>query len=246
MKAILRGLNPTNNSAKLINTQTISTIKDLKNLIKSTTNTFKRTKFYLVSQGKRLSNNARISQNLPEYQIRICLLGGKGGFGSLLKRQPAVKKRTNNFDACRDLSGRRLRHVNQEKMLIEFQKKKEEEERFIKEYEQGDADIKEKLNAVKREEADKLNYKFFMENELVTQTISKSIRFLLKKRRNNNGDHQKEEKKSNDYNNIELPGNNIELPLKKGKKAKKSEKVKKEKKVEEEFDIEKEIFAIDY
>ena len=44
-----------------------------------------------------------------------CLRGGKGGFGSLLKGQSkqAGAKATTNFGACRDLQGRRLRHVNQ-------------------------------------------------------------------------------------------------------------------------------------
>ena len=42
------------------------------------------------------------------------ILGGKGGFGSLLKSQSrqAGANATTNFGACRDLQGRRLRHVN--------------------------------------------------------------------------------------------------------------------------------------
>ncbi|KAL7557708.1 hypothetical protein ACA910_018503 [Epithemia clementina (nom. ined.)] len=42
------------------------------------------------------------------------ILGGKGGFGSLLKSQSrqAGAHATTNFGACRDLQGRRLRHVN--------------------------------------------------------------------------------------------------------------------------------------
>lgn len=45
-------------------------------------------------------------------QVLFRLLGGKGGFGSLLKFQGGMdlKKKTTNFDACRDLTGRRLRH----------------------------------------------------------------------------------------------------------------------------------------
>lgn len=51
---------------------------------------------------------------------RLC--GGKGGFGSLLRgaATKAGQKKTNNFDACRDMSGRRLRHVNAEKKLEEW------------------------------------------------------------------------------------------------------------------------------
>eukprot|EP01103_Thecamoeba_quadrilineata_P008654 TRINITY_DN18394_c0_g1_i1.p1 TRINITY_DN18394_c0_g1~~TRINITY_DN18394_c0_g1_i1.p1 ORF type:complete len:415 (-),score=110.76 TRINITY_DN18394_c0_g1_i1:68-1312(-) len=46
--------------------------------------------------------------------LRLC--GGKGGFGSLLRGGPqgVTIKKTTNFDACRDLSGRRMRHVNNE------------------------------------------------------------------------------------------------------------------------------------
>ncbi|OQR86971.1 hypothetical protein ACHHYP_09691 [Achlya hypogyna] len=54
------------------------------------------------------------------------LLGGKGGFGAMLRSQGkgAGQKPTTDFGACRDLSGRRLRHVNQE---IAMQKWTEEE-----------------------------------------------------------------------------------------------------------------------
>lgn len=50
------------------------------------------------------------------------LLGGKGGFGTLLKGQSkqAGAKTTLDFGACRDLSGRRLRHVNDEIKLRKF------------------------------------------------------------------------------------------------------------------------------
>jgi len=45
-----------------------------------------------------------------------CIRGGKGGFGTLLKGQSkqASAKCTMDFGACRDLNGRRLRHVNDE------------------------------------------------------------------------------------------------------------------------------------
>lgn len=41
----------------------------------------------------------------------------------------AGQKKTSNFDACRDMSGRRLRHVNAEKKLEEW--KAEQEERKL-------------------------------------------------------------------------------------------------------------------
>jgi hypothetical protein len=59
------------------------------------------------------------------------LNGGKGGFGTLLKGQSkqAGAKRTTDFGACRDLQGRRLRHVNDEIKLRkwrELQRRKQE------------------------------------------------------------------------------------------------------------------------
>ncbi|KAK1290583.1 hypothetical protein QJS10_CPB18g00962 [Acorus calamus] len=61
--------------------------------------------------------------------LYLRLPGGKGGFGSLL-RGVATKvgqKKTNNFDACRDMSGRRLRHLNAEKRLKEWRAEAEEQ-----------------------------------------------------------------------------------------------------------------------
>lgn len=43
-------------------------------------------------------------------RVLFRLLGGKGGFGSLLRGQKGRGKKTTNLDAMRDLSGRRLRH----------------------------------------------------------------------------------------------------------------------------------------
>lgn len=58
------------------------------------------------------------SQHYPHVSIRTKsrLLGGKGGFGTLLKSQGRGSgvKQTTDFGACRDLQGRRLRHVNDE------------------------------------------------------------------------------------------------------------------------------------
>ncbi|XP_043715812.1 replication stress response regulator SDE2 isoform X2 [Telopea speciosissima] len=64
----------------------------------------------------------------PSVHLLLRLIGGKGGFGSLLRgaATKAGQKKTNNFDACRDMSGRRLRHVNAEKKLEEWKAEAEE------------------------------------------------------------------------------------------------------------------------
>lgn len=64
----------------------------------------------------------------PSCTLLLRLPGGKGGFGSLLRgaATKAGQKKTSNFDACRDMSGRRLRHVNAEKKLKEWKADAEE------------------------------------------------------------------------------------------------------------------------
>jgi hypothetical protein len=61
----------------------------------------------------------RITNWAPPFcSVRVvsCIRGGKGGFGTLLKglSKQAGAKMTTDFGACRDLQGRRLRHVNDE------------------------------------------------------------------------------------------------------------------------------------
>lgn len=72
-------------------------------------------------------DNIRISQCSkpvvtinPKFILNISLkvCGGKGGFGSLLRGQGMIA-RVDNFEACRDLNGRRIRHVNDEIRLAE-------------------------------------------------------------------------------------------------------------------------------
>ncbi|CAM9355733.1 unnamed protein product [Pylaiella littoralis] len=66
------------------------------------------------------------------------LKGGKGGFGAMLRAmaKQAGAKPTTDFGACRDLQGRRLRHVNDEVRLQKWQEDRERESRGEKVEEQ--------------------------------------------------------------------------------------------------------------
>ena len=85
----------------------------------------------VVYAGKQLTQD----KSLQEYGIQSDstlhlvgqLLGGKGGFGSLL-RGAGRAILTDNVDACRDLSGRRLRQANAEKRLAEWAAEAKERE----------------------------------------------------------------------------------------------------------------------
>lgn len=119
------------------------------------------------------------------YDVKTVEIGGKGGFGSLLKGQPPVKKRTNNFDSCRDLSGRRIRHLNQEKLLREWQSKKMEEEKIIKMYNNPDENkkIDDYIDSDKKKELVEMNRKYLNDTYKSTDLIVKSVKFVLKKKR---------------------------------------------------------------
>ncbi|MCO5563159.1 hypothetical protein L7F22_016796 [Adiantum nelumboides] len=82
----------------------------------------------LVRQDSSLS--ATSDGFFPSCTLVACLRGGKGGFGSLLRgaATKAGQKKTSNFDACRDMSGRRLRHLNAEKKLKEWKAQAKERE----------------------------------------------------------------------------------------------------------------------
>jgi len=87
--------------------------------------------FYLTQNGRILHSDSIIdsdSENVPVIAMPR-VLGGKGGFGSMLRAIGAQIEKTTNRDACRDLSGRRLRDINEEQRLKRwFAKQNERDE----------------------------------------------------------------------------------------------------------------------
>ena len=69
----------------------------------------------------------------------------------MLRSMKPKTKGDENFDSCRDLSGRRLRHVNNEQRLKDWQAKKEEEEKYVseelKEYHKNKKELKNAAHA---------------------------------------------------------------------------------------------------
>ncbi|XKL67967.1 hypothetical protein PGB90_003458 [Kerria lacca] len=83
-------------------------------------------KFYLLCNGKKLQIDAK--PVVPVIHVIPRIRGGKGGFGSMLRAIGAQIEKTTNREACRDLSGRRLRDINEEKRLKTWLSQKEERE----------------------------------------------------------------------------------------------------------------------
>ena len=207
---------------------------------------------YLISDGKLLKENFPLNDyDNKIIEVRIKLKGGKGGFGSSLRLQQATKKQTKNFDACRDLQGRRLRKVNQERQLNEWRMKKAEEEKLLKKYIDGynnnEEDLFKKIMNEKRNmDAIRKNQKFYEDNENMKININKSIKIYLKKKRERNlvnKENYDKEKNDNDikqykikkFRRIKKKGNNYDNSEK--EKDKENEYIEEIKKMENEEDL---------
>nr|KYP71932.1 UPF0667 protein C1orf55 isogeny [Cajanus cajan] len=120
----------------------------------------------------------------PSVRLLLRLKGGKGGFGSLLRgaATKAGQKKTNNFDACRDMSGRRLRHVNAEKRLEEW--KAGEEERKLEKV--AEEFLKKQMKKGKGKgdgEAHKYVAKYREESERCVAEVALSVKEVLTAKR---------------------------------------------------------------
>ncbi|KAI3693989.1 hypothetical protein L1987_76946 [Smallanthus sonchifolius] len=138
----------------------------------------------LLSNGKTLSDDGLLhheNSSPSTVHLLLRLRGGKGGFGSLLRgaATKAGQKKTNNFDACRDMSGRRLRHVNAEKKMDEWlaEEKERKLEKVAEEF------IKKKAKAVKSggggDGAEKYVEKYRKDSAKCMEDVDKSVRESL-------------------------------------------------------------------
>lgn len=84
--------------------------------------------YYFTYNGRILQDGqAGIAKS--DIHIHPRLLGGKGGFGSMLRAIGARIEKTTNHEACRDLNGRRMRDVNNEKKISEWVQTQDEKEK---------------------------------------------------------------------------------------------------------------------
>ena len=105
------------------------------------------------------------------------LLGGKGGFGSQLRSSRSAV-RTTNFDACRDLRGRRLGGAEAERKVEEW--KAREEERRLQEV--AEKHLREAAKAEKRKREVKETVEDFREEvEQTSEKVACAVRDGLKR-----------------------------------------------------------------
>jgi hypothetical protein len=100
------------------------TIFDIKQVVYKRLLLEPKDQYFYTTSGKLLNDHAPIFENENEafanVNLRIRILGGKGGFGSMLRAQGGkmASQKTTNFEACRDLNGRRLRTVNEARRYL--------------------------------------------------------------------------------------------------------------------------------
>ena len=84
-----------------------------------------------------------------EAVLRGGLAGGKGGFGAMLRAlaKQNTGHKTTDFGACRDLNGRRLRHVNNEMKLRQWSELQERKKDLAKQGVEVDSDEEERAMA---------------------------------------------------------------------------------------------------
>ncbi|KAL6845418.1 hypothetical protein ACP4OV_024913 [Aristida adscensionis] len=125
--------------------------------------------------------------HFPSAAALLRLRGGKGGFGSLLRgaASKAGQKKTSNFDACRDINGRRLRHVNAERRLEEWKAEAADRqlEKLAEDFIKKKAKEAGRSGGVSAAEVDKYLEKFRKDAEHCVNAVEESVRASLGKRK---------------------------------------------------------------
>lgn len=130
---------------------------------------------YVLHNGK-LASSYDILQESHSYHVVPRLPGGKGGFGSMLRSIGAQIEKTTNREACRDLSGRRMRDVNNEKNLREWVAKGAERE---KERERARKERRERRRAEPRHNFD--DEDFYKQREQIAEASEEALQKGLRK-----------------------------------------------------------------
>ncbi|KAF8932391.1 hypothetical protein BGZ58_007089 [Dissophora ornata] len=121
-------------------------------------------------------------QRIKCFGLSMRLGGGKGGFGSMLRAQGGrmSSQKSTNTDACRDLSGRRIKTVNDAKKMAEYVQAEPEREKVRKE--NLKRKIEEKLELAERPTRKHRfeDSKFFDESEEQVEEVKSAVAAAIK------------------------------------------------------------------
>ncbi|BAM41031.1 conserved hypothetical protein [Theileria orientalis strain Shintoku] len=134
-------------------------------------------KFYLLINGK-INNNiyqyaySEISDSIDfelkdEVTIDVLfkVLGGKGGFGKILKSQAKKKSQSSNLDSCRNLQGQRIRTVRLSEQMNRWKEQQSNQENVDNNFYK----VPKKTESVDTEKVETFN------DEKYVQTIEKEV-----------------------------------------------------------------------
>jgi len=114
-----------------------------------------------------------ISQKSDFVSLKFVLkggcVGGKGGFGSLLRSAKSSKK-TTNFGSCRDLNGRRIRDIQYERKIMDWTENqktnpRKDEKQILREEEEF-----EEMDQIKKKKE-----RWEMETKNITKRVEESV-----------------------------------------------------------------------
>ena len=135
--------------------------------------------FYITRNGRLCQDQGLLLGLDDVIQVNPRLVGGKGGFGSMLRALGSQISKTNNKEACRDLSGRRLRDINDEDRLKKYVAKQAERER------EAEEKHKAKMAKLKRLANDEAKHefvdpKYMKEREEATERVHDAVEAAFK------------------------------------------------------------------
>jgi hypothetical protein len=161
----------------------------------------------VVLNGREIFSQSDLIELLDEngtnfVQLKLRLVGGKGGFGAMLRTSKSTKK-TTNFSACRDLNGRRLGDIELEQRLRQREQqqqdpnyKNEKEEDPEKEAKKAQRTLAEEKKKVKSEREQVEVRKEILEN--LASSMDQGFAVAMQKRK-----ESKEKKRKR--KEVELP-----------------------------------------
>jgi hypothetical protein len=109
--------NLSGHSALCLPVENHTTAHDVKQLVEQRTHIPADQQILSTLNGHILPSHETLQGDWIHLELSVRQCGGKGGFGSMLRAQGGRMnaQKTTNFEACRDLQGRRIRTVNEAK-----------------------------------------------------------------------------------------------------------------------------------
>jgi hypothetical protein len=116
-------------------------------------------------------------------ELKLKVVGGKGGFGALLRGAGARSGKKVTQDDCRDLNGRRIRHVKNEQKLAEWYQQQKQRELAQKQQKEQELQRKREEDTPKSSfDNDKFNKEIREITENVQSSVEEGIKEAIRRK----------------------------------------------------------------